>query len=245
MAMTEFPSEVQRELQNYVYALVNPRSDQIFYVGKGCGNRAFEHLSEDGNSEKHERIEDIRSDGLEPRVDVLAHGLSKENALKVEAVCIDVIGLGQLTNRVTGQNSSWGGRQSAEKIVATIGAEPVEVDDPALVINIAQTFYYGMSERDLYDITRGIWRLNVDRARNIDLVLAVHEGVIQEAYQPDDWHPAGTTDYERRDLDPEHCEGRWEFTGQTAPESLRKTYVGKRPSNISFGQNPIRYINGA
>ena len=30
----------------YVYALVDPKTDEIFYVGKGCANRVFNHEKE-------------------------------------------------------------------------------------------------------------------------------------------------------------------------------------------------------
>lgn len=42
----KFTPEVESRLQYYVYALVDPRTDQIFYVGKGVGNRVFQHIAE-------------------------------------------------------------------------------------------------------------------------------------------------------------------------------------------------------
>ena len=36
----------------YVYAYVDPRDDSIRYIGKGKGDRALAHLSDEGDSEK-------------------------------------------------------------------------------------------------------------------------------------------------------------------------------------------------
>ena len=35
--MEQFTSKIADEIQYYVYALVDPRNDQIFYIGKGKG----------------------------------------------------------------------------------------------------------------------------------------------------------------------------------------------------------------
>ena len=39
------PKEI-RHLGKYVYALIDPRDNKVFYVGQGIGNRLFDHLSD-------------------------------------------------------------------------------------------------------------------------------------------------------------------------------------------------------
>jgi len=40
-----FSQSVIEKLEHYVYFLQNPRNEEIFYVGKGSGNRVFQHLN--------------------------------------------------------------------------------------------------------------------------------------------------------------------------------------------------------
>jgi len=42
--VSEFKKEVQDQLKYYVYRLIDPRNGETFYVGKGKGNRVFQHV---------------------------------------------------------------------------------------------------------------------------------------------------------------------------------------------------------
>lgn len=60
----KFTPEVESKLQYYVYALVDPRTDQIFYVGKGVGNRVFQHIADAENKNAYstsEKLDQIRA----------------------------------------------------------------------------------------------------------------------------------------------------------------------------------------
>ena len=102
--VSEFPPEAAERLGPfYVYALVDPGTESVFYVGKGSRQRLLAHgreadLTKDGGprSAKVQRIRELRSAGFEPRVDIVRHGLDEAAAFEVEAALID--SLPQLTN---------------------------------------------------------------------------------------------------------------------------------------------------
>jgi hypothetical protein len=74
----------------YVYALVDPRDDAMFYIGKGTGKRKSAHTELvrkgrwDSNGVKCERIEAILVAGLCPIEHVLHSGLSEQEAFRIE-----------------------------------------------------------------------------------------------------------------------------------------------------------------
>ena len=45
MGVDGFPQEVVEALRHYVYRLIDPRNGETFYVGKGQGQRVFDHVS--------------------------------------------------------------------------------------------------------------------------------------------------------------------------------------------------------
>lgn len=90
----------------YVYALKDPRLSPAkpFYIGKGTGIRAWDHLTKVDETRKGQRIAEILSAGFKVIVSILADGLSELQALKLEAELISAFGTedtgGLLTNTV-------------------------------------------------------------------------------------------------------------------------------------------------
>jgi hypothetical protein len=76
----------------YVYALVDPRTDQPFYIGKGKGRRVLAHEREARNgvtSAKACRIRDIWCAGLEVERRIVADGLDDAAACQLEREMIE------------------------------------------------------------------------------------------------------------------------------------------------------------
>ena len=191
MAVVSFSQEVAAVLGSYVYVYIDPRNQAPFYIGKGVGNRAFAHLEDRSETEKVQIIREIRAAGLEPRIDILRYGLSDAEAALVEASAIDLIGKEQLTNRVSGWHSHSFGRIDSREIIAVLTAKPIDVVHKAVMITINKLFRSAMSQEELYEATRGIWKIGPKRDR-VEFAFAVYQGVVREVYQIEAWFPAGT-----------------------------------------------------
>lgn len=96
----------------YIYALKDPRISpaQVFYIGKGTGNRAWEHTLRVDQTQKGKRIAEIQDAGHTVLTTVLSDDLTEIQALKLEAELIAAFGTiangGLLTNTVVPSGQS-------------------------------------------------------------------------------------------------------------------------------------------
>ncbi len=242
--LQNFPAGVVEQIGWYVYLYLDPRNKEIFYVGKGEGDRVFAHLEEQSESKKMQRIKEIRTAGFEPHLEILRHNLPDEDtAYLLESAVIDLLGIPPLTNRVKGHDSSEFGRMTITQIVGEYNLENAEIDDPVLLIRINQNFYHGMSAMELYENTRGIWKLG-ERRETARYALAVYRGVVREVFHIESWHPAGSTPYTTRDEDLTDS-AKWEFVGDVAGEEIRQKYLFKSVKDrFPFGfAGSVKYEN--
>ncbi len=95
----------------YVYELVDSRNNQVFYVGKGRGERAYSHeeesLSSDKNNDKLNKIREIKENGGTPKVRVVGRYETENESFAVESTLIHwVYGYDNLTNIQSGHGSN-------------------------------------------------------------------------------------------------------------------------------------------
>ena len=109
----------------YVYALKDPRTSPAkpFYIGKGVGTRAWDHVLNLDGTAKGKRITQIMDAGYQVLVNIMCDNLTELQALQIEAELIASLGTeatgGLLTNTVVPSGKKQRGRAS---IVVPSGA---------------------------------------------------------------------------------------------------------------------------
>lgn len=231
----QFSQAVIEQLGYYVYFLRDPETRQIFYVGKGTGNRVFEHLFEalmnPKSTDKLDRIRAIRLKGQEVECIIHRHGLTEKEAFEVESALIDFIGLTDLTNAVSGHHAMERGQMSIKEVVALYDAPQVIIDQPSILIIVNQLYYRGMSEAELYEVTRRSWKIGPDRVK-VKYAFAVYRGIIRQVYTVNKWIPSTDPQYPKR----------WEFEGSIAHDM--QYLVGGSVEHYTGGaRSPFKYLN--
>ena len=248
----------------YVYALVDPRDDKIFYIGKGTGNRVFSHELENEKNckpenKKLQKIREIKDCGFSVKRLIVNWGLSESEAFSAEATLINLLKFMpdfQLTNEVSGHHVHE--CLTTEEFEILYGAIPLEREDvkhSILVIKINKLYRKGMSEAELYDVVRGYWAASLKSIKNrkVEYVFGVHNGLIVAVYKPDEWHYG----YENIDApqtellkpaDYERLKNRIYFVckNYTVLDEYAKFYRYKTIANLKVNQsaqNPITYLS--
>lgn len=198
--ITSFSEKAIESLNGfYVYALIDPRNEKVFYIGKGTRNRVFSHEIESGKSRESEKkkiqqIREIENSGYSVKRLIVNWGLSENEAFVAEATLINLLNRMpdiQLTNEVSGHHVHES--LTTEEFELQYGAVPLEKEDikhSILVIKINKLYRRGMSEEELYDAVRGFWAASLKsiEARKVKYVFGVYNGLIVGVYKPDVWH---------------------------------------------------------
>jgi hypothetical protein len=236
---SNFPIGVSENLKVYVYRLIDPRNGETFYVGKGRGDRVFQHAAgvaanfEGLLPDKLDRVRAIRLAGLDVAHVVHRHGLDDATAFEVEAALIDAYP--GLTNRQAGHGSGRGAAH-AESIIARYAAEEVVFHHDVLMITINTTSVTTTP----YEAVRYAWKLGLRNAEKVELVLAVERGRVVGVFRPEQWLQASKVNFPDREdrLD------RIGFIGNEAEPEIRSFYLNRRiPDSFRTkgAANPVKY----
>jgi hypothetical protein len=244
--MMAFSENTRVQLGSYVYALVDPRTDKIFYIGKGNGNRVFDHcnfaIKEDDESLKLNLIREIMAEGLNVKHYVLRHKLTDAEAIIVESVLIDLLSYPEfnneslLTNIVSGHHQWDRGIKSTEEIEAIYECEKIapNPNDRMLLVSLNKTFDLSRKRNDdidLYQITRRAWLIAKYKAKQITHVLGVYRGIVRSVVEVEGYS------WEKDEKNRDRCS----FVGKLVEDS---PYLHKDVVEYPFGSGgAITYIN--
>lgn len=234
-----FTPEVCEKLKYYVYRLVDPRNGDTFYIGKGKGNRVFQHVQcalsdhsgedDDEKSLKYDVIRSIKDDGLEVIHIIQRYGLTEKEALLVESVLIDAYSTSKLTNKQSGHDSSKPIRSiTLQKTLSAKEFDDSQMPFPYIVIKIKQSTIEKQNSR--YECTRSAWKLDINKVKQYPYVLSVTDGIVKEVYKATEWHSMEN--------------GRVGFTGTVAEDEIRKIFIDmKIPEKYrrKGSANPAQY----
>ncbi len=235
--MRKFSSSVIEKIQYYVYILIDPRDEGIFYIWKWKWNRIFSHIkwniSWEKLSDKTSLIQEINSTWFEVQHYILRHGLTEKEAFEVEAALIDFCGKSKLTNIIWWHNSEERWIMNIDEVNINYDAEKAIIEEEVILININNLYYFWISDEELYEATRKSWKAKLERAWKSQYVLCHYHGIVREVYTIQDWY--------------ESLENPWriEFDWEVSSDEIRKKYRHKSISDYftKGNQNPFRYIN--
>ena len=220
----------------YVYGLIDPRSKQIFYIGKGTKNRVFEHEKEslgspDSEKLKLKTIADIKNAGFEVEKIIINSNLTEEEVFAAEALSVD----------------------EYERINGASPLEEKDIRHKILVIKINRLYQRGMDEKVLYDAVRGVWRVSKEKVRTVEYVFGVYNSLIVAVYKPSEWFVCKEAKdrLPRQDivLTPK-TENRLFFVDERYEQGFplyenESLYIGKSIAGLKLNQsaqNPITYL---
>jgi hypothetical protein len=229
--LQSFSSSTIESLKYYVYALVDISTNKICYIGKGQNQRVFESLKSK-SSQYNGSLQAY----------IIRHSLTEEQSLMLEASLIDLLPYFSFSdlpfNYKDGIDNKETGIASIDDIENQYSSTVINAEDfkhNVLVISINRSV--GLHDTlltpvRLYECTRKAWRLNLDKAKKVDYVIAKHNGILKEIYKPLAWEEYPTEDGKIR----------YGFIGDTVIDAnVREFYLNKKIDKRSYGM-PLTYI---
>lgn len=225
-----FSNDVISKLNYYVYRLIDPRNGQTFYVGKGKGNRIFNHVKGtieyfDGAKETNEDdpnklliIKGILDEGLDVIHIIQRWNLTEKEAFEVEAALIDAYQ--GLSNIQSGHHNEYG-VTNVEVLEKRLSSKVYDEPDnfKYLIIKVQpwriEELLKQYPETYRYEATRYAWKIKPRDIKTYPYVFSVTNGIVKDVYKIHNWYYV-----EDRE--------RYAFNGERADKKILERYIGKR-----------------
>lgn len=107
-----------------------------------------------------------------------------------------------------------------------------DIEDNIAIMKINNTYHDGISDLELYDATRGIWKIKLESVKDVDYVLSVAFGMVKEVYKVDAWVPDNQLNRKTIPYDEVKGKDRIGFFGKVAEETIRKKYLNKSVAKL-------------
>lgn len=193
------------QMDNYVYRLCDPQTDETLYVGKGSSGRVHAHIGaaeDEGQTRKDRTIRELIAAGRRPIERIVRWGLTKDEAFMLESSLISI--LKPDLNSVKGHDHT-DTDITVSELNARLGAAPFDVrqlPDDVLFVKVRSGRYTPYDDEDMtYDnepyealelkgdaaiIDRicGDWRVGLHSGRRITRIAAITSGgVVRSVFE--------------------------------------------------------------
>jgi hypothetical protein len=123
----------------------------------------------------------------------------------------------------------------------------IVIDEKVILVRINKIFRERMSKEEMYEATRGVWKVG-PRRYEADYAFSLYQGIVREVFIIHQWYPACTLEYKTRvigAIKKVDIANRWEFEGEIAEDRIRNKYLYKSVKHyLNYGNaSPIVYIN--
>jgi len=231
------------KLKWYVYKLIDPADNKVFYIGKGKGSRVVDHLKmavaehhileEGGMSAKLSKIKEIcartDSDKNRPIHQIICHQLETEaEALRIEAILIQQTS--DLTNEQVGHNIDDFGSANLQELVWKLDAKPMgAIEHKAILLKIDTTYQLGQEDNDVdnkvYESCQVAWNCSEKTVNKVEVALAIFGDVCVGVFEELEWFPATRKKFPQMAQDQDKKLG---FKGKTAKKETLDKYLNKK-----------------
>ena len=127
-------------------------------------------------------------------------------------------------------------------MIIDLNQEEVSFEHKIIMFTITQK-YIDKHSGDIYETVRCAWRLNVEKAKQAEYILALAKGEVIGVYEPEEWLPATKENFPlRHSILHKDRTGRLGFIGDEAPQDIKKIYLGLKVIKKKGDCSVVHYL---